>query len=466
MLDGYEVLPNVYDEAFVAEGEPRPHYRPLLEALERADVVQLARRIEEELRDRGVTFGASRDGLLALDPVPRLLTASEWQTVSDGVTQRARALDSFAADVYGERAIVSVGVVPERVIESSEHHEPAMRGCTPARWVSVVGFDLVRAPDGRFRVLEDQIRMPSGIAYAAAARAVLESVLPVPVPPMDDVGRAVDALGAALAEAAPRQRPDARVVLLSEGPEAAGWYEHARLASELGISVVTAGDLERMGPELYVHAEDSRLPVDVVYQRTDEDRLTDTVDDRPTEVGELLLEPCRAGRVACVNAPGAGVADDKLVHAYVEDMIRFYLDEEPVLGSLRTHDLGTEEGRATALGDAERMVFKPRAKMGGEGVVVWSQSRAEERDEITRLLDRSPEALIAQERAELSVHPTFIDGALRPRRVDLRPYVVACAAGTTVLRGGLTRVALEQGSLIVNSGQGGGVEDTWVLDHG
>ncbi len=463
MLDGYEVLPDVYDEAFVAEGEPRSHYRPLIQVLERADVTELARRLENELRDRGVTFGASPDGLLALDPVPRLLTSGEWQTVSDGVMQRARALDSFAADVYGERAIVSAGAVPERVVESSEHHEPAMRGCTPARWVSVVGFDLVRAPDGRFRVLEDQIRMPSGIAYAAAARAALEAVLPVAAPPMDDIGRAVDALGEALADAAPGQRPDARVVVLSEGPEAAGWYEHARLASALGIPVVTADDLERRGTELYVRSDG--LPVDVVYQRTDEDRLTDA-GGRPTEVGELLLEPCRAGRMACVNAPGAGVADDKLVHAYVEDMIRFYLDEQPVLESLRTNDLGTEEGRDAALADADRMVFKPRAKMGGEGVVVWAQSSAEEREEVMRLLARSPEALIAQERAELSVHPTFTDGALRPRRVDLRPYVVRSGGGATVLRGGLTRVALEQGSLIVNSGQGGGVKDTWVLDDG
>ncbi len=464
MLDRYEVVSGAYDEALTASGGVRPHYRDLLETLAESDLAALAGSIKQRLAERGVTFGASPDGLLALDPVPRLLTEQEWPTVRDGVAQRARALDRFVADVYGEQAIVSAQVVPRRVIEGSENYEPAMRhAVTPKVWVSVVGFDLVRCPDGRFQVLEDQIRMPSGIAYAVAAREILSDVLPMrPWPPLESVADALHALAPALREASLQQRPEPSVVLVSDGPDAAGWYEHVRIARELDISVVTVAELERRGTNLYARSNGSRIPVDVVYLRTEEDRLT-RPDGRPTEIGELLLEPCRAGSVACVNAPGAGIGDDKLIHAYAEEMIGFYLAETPILESITTYDLTAGVGRAAALADPGRMVFKPRAKMGGEGVVVWSQSNEEKRNAVMQVLERSPEELIAQERAQLSLHPTLCGVSLEPRRVDLRPYVIRTPERETVFPGGLTRVALEQGGLIVNSGQGGGVKDTWIV---
>jgi uncharacterized circularly permuted ATP-grasp superfamily protein len=462
MFDGYEPPAGIYDEAFVAPGRPREGYAELLADLARMDLAELSEAVERLIRDEGITFGASPSGFLALDPVPRLIGADEWEKVASGIAQRARALERFAEDVYSERAIVSAGVIPERVIEGSEHYEPAMRDKgAPRVWISVVGFDLVRGPDGRFLVLEDQIRMPSGIAYALAGRTVLERIVPR-APAAEGLGDAFTALGRALRAAAPDARTGPTVVILTAGPETAGWYEHERVGRELGVPVLTRDELERRGARLFAHLGGTPVEVDVVYQRTDEDRFTDAA-GRPTAIGELLLEPCSAGRVACVNAPGAGVGDDKLVHAYVEQMVRYYLGEEPILESAETFDLGDPATRERALAMRDGLVFKPRGKMGGEGVVVWSQASAEERAEVERALERAPDELIVQRRVELSTHPTVRSGELVPRRVDLRPYVIRAPGSEWVLPGGLTRVALGEGSLIVNSGQGGGVKDTWVL---
>ena len=224
---------------------------------------------------------------------------------------------------------------------------------------------------------------------------------------------------------------------------------------------MTLADLERRGDEVVRREGDRAERVDVVYLRTDEDRFT-AAEGGLTAIGELLLEPCVAGRVACVNAPGSGIADDKLVHAYVEEMIRFYLGEDPLLDSVQTYDLGIDSQHESALEAPEEMVFKPRGKMGGEGVVVWSGADDDTRADVVAALRRAPERMIAQQRVELSTHPTVISDRLEPRRIDLRPYLIRSPDGDWALPGGLSRVALERGSLIVNSGQGGGVKDTWV----
>jgi uncharacterized circularly permuted ATP-grasp superfamily protein len=463
MLDGYRVPPGIYDEAFASDGRPRPHYRELMTALGAVDPGSLANEVEEHLRAEGVTFGASEGGLLALDPVPRLIAAAEWEPIATGIAQRGRALDEFARDVYGDGAIVAEGHVPERVVRGSEHFEPAMRDAPDAGvWVSIVGFDLVRGADGCFRVLEDQIRMPSGIAYAAAAREVVAGALSLAPPSEREIAESFAVMGATLRAAAPAHVDDPTVVLLSGGAGAAGWYEHLRIGRELGIGLVTLADLERRGSDVVVREGGSTRRVDVVYLRSDEDRFTDA-DGNPTPIGELLLEPSRVGRVSVVNAPGTGVGDDKLVHAYVEEMIRFYLGEEPVLESVESFDLGVESRRDAALSARDELVFKPRGKMGGEGVVVWRDASEDERAAVTAALQREPEQMIAQKRVELSTHPTLIEGRLEPRRVDLRPYLIRDSETEWVMPGGLTRVALKKGSLIVNSGQGGGVKDTWVL---
>ena len=462
MLAGYELQEGVYDEAFEPGGKPRPHYAAMLERLAELDLGALAAAVSAHLRERGVTFGASADGMFCLDPVPRILTAAEWRQVEAGVVQRARALERFVADVYGERAAVAAGVVPERAIESSAHLEPSMRGATQDPWLALVGFDLVRSPDGRFLVLEDQIRMPSGIAYAVAARECLcqlhRSAASVPAPIDDAFAR----LGEALRASAPAESKEPSIVVLSEGEMAAAWYEHARIARELSIPAVTPQALERDDGTLTARVDGRRIEIDVILQRTGEDRFTDS-SGHPTSVGDLLLQPCREGRISCVNAPGSGIGDDKLIHAYVEEMIRFYLDQDPVLESVTTYDLGEPAERDRALAELDDLVVKPRGEMGGEGVVIWAEASEREREAALSGLRSSPQEFVAQRRVELSSHPTLCDGRLQARRVDLRPYVIRSAGDEWALPGGLTRAALEPGSLLVNSGQGGGVKDTWVV---
>ena len=375
----YELSPHLYDEAFEESGAVRPHYAALVDWLDAVDLGRLGADTKRHIRERDVTFGAAPEGFFNLDPVPRLLTAGEWATLSRGVLQRAEALDRFMADVYGGREIISAGVVPARVIEGSAHYEPAMReAVAPRTWITVIGFDVVRGPDGRFRVLEDQIRMPSGIAYAAAAREALDELLPERLCEPVAIDQAFERLGRALRAAAPVDVDDPTVVLLGEGPAAAGWYEHARIGRELGIPVVALTDLEPTGDALLARIDGERVEVDVVYQRTDEDRFTDAAGE-PTALGRVLLEPCRDGRVACVDAPGAGLGDDKLVHAYVEEMIRFYLGQDPVLESVTTYDLGDPQILERALMRLDDVVIKPRGEMGGEGVVIFAEAGEDER---------------------------------------------------------------------------------------
>jgi uncharacterized circularly permuted ATP-grasp superfamily protein len=351
-------------------------------------------------------------------------------------------------------------VVPRRAVEDSPHYEPAMRGTPVRRWIGFMGLDVVRSPDGRFAVIEDQVRMPSGLAYAVAARETLGDLLPLR-PPQADLSEAYDDLASVLREAAPPGAPDEpRMVLLCEGREAAAWWEHDLLGRALGAPAVTLADVERRGNRLTAWIDGRPQGVDVVYQRTDEDRFTGP-DGRLTAVGEALLEPCRAGTLACVNAPGSGVADDKVVHAHVDRLVRELLGEEPLLPSVPSFDLGVEEDRETSLERLESLVIKPRGEMGGEDVVLWREAGEDTRRATLAALEREPAGWVAQELVTLSVHPTVCGAALEPRHVDLRPYVLASGRGVAVA-GALSRVALEKGSMLVNSGKGGGAKDTWL----
>jgi uncharacterized circularly permuted ATP-grasp superfamily protein len=454
----YRPPAGVFDEAVDADGQVRDHYAGLLSALE--DPGGLAEETRRRLRARKVTFGAAPDGIFALDPIPRLLRADEWAELELGISQRLRALDAFVADLYGDGAVFEAGIVPRQVVEGSRHYEPAMRGARPGRWVAFAGLDLAREPDGRFRAIEDQVRMPSGLAYAVAARQTLRELLPVESPPAD-LSTAYGELAVALSDAAPEGVQEPSVVLLCEGPEADGWWEHEELARELCAPAVTLSDLEHRGGRLVAWIDGRARGVDVVYQRTDEDRFT-APDGSLTALGEALLGPCSESRVACVNAPGSGVADDKLVHSYVEDLVRFYLSEEPLLPSVPSYDLGDQDSRARALERLDELVIKPRGEMGGEDVVLWRHASEDERRRAREAIEREPETLVAQELVTLSTHPTVCDGRLEPRHVDLRPYALLDRTGAHVLPCGLSRVALERGSMVVNSGRGGGAKDTWV----
>jgi uncharacterized circularly permuted ATP-grasp superfamily protein len=440
-----------YDEAYDESGAPRPHYAPVLDAL--GDPGAVAAEARRRLLERGATFGAPPNDTITLDPVPRVLTEPEWSELQAGIGQRLLAMEAFVVDVYGEGRVFDAGVLTREEVEASPHYEPAMRGVAPRRWISYTGLDVVRCEDGRFRVIEDQARMPSGIAYAVAMRETLRDVLGVE-PPQADLSLVFGELALALQDAAPPGVDEPRMVLLSEGRSAAGWWEHQQLARELCAPLVRLEDLEQRDGRLVAWLDGRPRAVDVVYMRTAEDRFTEA-DGSPTAIGQALLAPAAAGTVAVVNAPGSGIADDKLVHGHVDELIRFYLDQEPLLPSIPSRVLGPDD----ALDD---LVVKPRGEMGGEGVVIWRDADEETRERVREQIAADPGGWIGQDLVQLSLHPTVVDGRLEPRHVDLRPYALLSDSGVRVLPAATSRVALEEGSMIVNSAQGGGAKDTWV----
>jgi uncharacterized circularly permuted ATP-grasp superfamily protein len=450
----------MYEEAYGSPGVPRPQYAELLAELQRPGLAELEEHIGDWIDVHGVTFA---DAPFAIDPVPRVLTADEWRGLEAGLVQRVRALNAFVEDVHGRRRIVAEGVVPPSLVASADHHEPGMAGLAEhgANPIAVAGLDVVRDGEGRFLVLEDNVRTPSGLAYAVAARQASD-VLFADHPPLRGVECAFDLLGAALRAAAPDGVDDPFVVQVSDGPSNPAWWEHRVVSERLGLPLVGIGDLEVRDGALVARVDGEAYRVDVVYRRTNEERLIDD-DGRPTAIGAAVLEPLRRGLLGCANAFGAGVADDKLAHAYVERMIGFYLGEEPLVRSVATFDLADRAAREEVLDRIDEMVVKPRAQSGGHGVLIGQHATAEDRERAIRAIEEDPEAFVAQETVWLSRHLTVVDGRLEPRHVDLRAFVFVTGDGAAALPGGLTRVALDAGALVVNSSQAGGAKDTWVL---
>ena len=331
--------------------------------------------------------------------------------------------------------------------------------------VGISGLDIVRGPDGVLHVLEDNLRTPSGFTYAVAARNAVRPALNGAVPEPEPIAEPLFALLHSVLAAAAPEGSDAAAVVLSDGPSGSAWYEHAETARLLGVPVVTLDDLEHSGDRLVMRAEDGRrAPVDVVYRRCDEDRLRDE-GGALTPVGEALLEPWLAGRVAVVNGFGTGVGDDKLVHAYVEEMVRFYLGEEPLIEAVPTLEPARHGVLDDVLADLRSFVVKPRMGHGGKGVVICAHAPDEELERLRAELTARPSDYVAQPIVLLSEHPTIVDsGRLEPRHVDLRPFVFSTAAAVRSLPGGLTRVAWDPGALVVNSSRNGGAKDTWVLN--
>ncbi len=444
------------------------HERLLRDRIEELDPQELAIAVDRDVRSRGVCFG-SADGEQAfrIDPVPRLIDAGEWDGLAAGVSQRVRALELFLRDIYGDRRIVTAGIVPAAAIDSAIHHEPQLAGLGGgiSPWIAVAGLDIVRDSDGSFKVLEDNLRTPSGIAYAVAAREVIGAHLP-PAPdlrvrPLDGV---FPALGRALRAAAPATAgEEPSVILLSDGEGNSAFYEHRVLAERLGVELVLPAQLLLRQGHLYAWLDGSERHVDVVYRRTDEDRLTDE-QGQPTAIAQLLLEPVLQGTLGCVNAFGTGVADDKLIHAYVEEMVRFYLHEEPLLRSVPTYDPTQPDTLEMIIGRLDELVIKPRSGHGGYGVVIGPHANDEDLRATGAALSAAPGDYVAQEMVMLSRHPTVVDGDIEPRHVDLRSFAIASGETVDVLPGGLTRVAFERGALVVNSSQNGGSKDTWVLE--
>jgi uncharacterized circularly permuted ATP-grasp superfamily protein len=453
-----------FDEAYDGDGLVRAQYAALLEALEAGDLLALRESAQRRVDALGASFG---EHPFRVDPVPRLFEADAWERLAGGLRQRVRALNAFVRDVYGERRIVAEGVVPARVVEEAEGYEPELQGRLPdgvVPPVAIAGLDVVCDEQGTLRVLEDNCRTPSGYCYALATRCAVSAAL--------DVGELLPrALAAPLRElltgvlraAAPRDVDDPCIVVLSEGPGAGTAFEHEQVALLAGAELATPDDRR-------LSVLDGRLcfdgrRVDVVYRRTDADGMRGR-DGALTPAARLLVEPWLGGRLGLVNGFGTGVADDKLAHAYVEDMIGFYLGERPLLASVRTLDLGRHEHVEEVLDDLRSFVVKPRAGAGGDGVVVCAHADDHALAEVRERLRREPEAHVAQRLVALSRHPTVSEeGRLEPRHVDLRPFIFSGDGWTRVLPGALTRVALDRGTLVVNSSQHGGGKDTWVLQQ-
>jgi uncharacterized circularly permuted ATP-grasp superfamily protein len=455
-----------YDEAYAAPGVARPHYAALLDALADVDLAALRDDVNARIDRAGVRFATGEDDAFVVDPIPRILTAAEWDALAAGLEQRVRALNAFVLDAYGPRRIVEAGHMAGEVIDSAEGYEPELRGRFPAAVpIGVAGLDIVRAPDGTMTVLEDNVRTPSGFTYALAARRAVRDALPHGVPDPVAAGDEVfGLLGGVLTAAAQRIADDPFAVVLTDGEDGGAAWEHAEIARGLGAPLVTCDDLEHRGGRLVARLEDGRRrPVDVVYRRTDEDGLRDAR-GAPTAVGAALLEPWLQGSVAVVNAFGTGVADDKLVHGHVREMIRFYLGEEPLAAAVPTLDLGRADDLEAVLGDLRGHVVKPRFGHGGAGVVVCAHADDRTLERVRDQLTAAPEGFVAQPLIAISSHPTVIgDGRLEPRHVDLRPFLFATDVKMGFTPGGLTRVAWDAGALVVNSSQNGGAKDTWVL---
>jgi len=446
VVQGYDPQ-DLFDEAFEAPGEPRDPYAGVLDRLKERDLGRTVGEVRRRLGDEGCEFG---DEPFRIDLVPRVLTAEEWEPLARGLEQRVRALDAFIADAYGEKRIVAEGVLPERVLAGAEHYEPELADVpAPRLRIALAGFDVIRYPDGSFPALEANLRTPSGLAYVFAAREVVAPLVANGTRPEPVEGPAVELLGRALRAAASCGHENPRIVLLTDGPDNTAYWEHERLAERLGIELATLDELRVEG-------------VDVVYRRTDDDTLRGP-DGSLTRVGGALLGALKAGTLACVNALGNGVADDKLVHAYVEEMIRFYLGEEPLLPSVPTYDLAVPECREEALDRMDELVFKPRSGLGGRGVVIGPHAQPECLHRLADEIEAFPESWIAQETVMLSTHPTIAGDRLEPRHVDLRPFIFLAGEDAHVLPGGLTRFAIRRGALVVNSSHEGGAKDTWVL---
>ncbi|MCU1491907.1 MAG: hypothetical protein JWM85_3312 [Acidimicrobiaceae bacterium] len=468
----YEVGP-VWDEMFLESGAARQVASDLhatLRSLSSQDLEDRCAERDRSFRDRGVTFSlAGEERPFPLDPVPRLVSAQEWSVIERGVAQRVRALEAFLADIYGRGQVFADRVVPRRVVATARHFHRAAAGIAPANGVRihVAGIDLVRDEKGEFRVLEDNVRIPSGVSYVMENRRTMGRIFPElfashRVRPVADYPAQ---LLSALEAASPRGRSGApRVVVLTPGVHNSAYFEHTFLARQMGVELVEGRDLVCRDNVLFMLTTAGEERVDVVYRRVDDDFL-DPVQFRSNSILGCagLVNAARAGNVTIANAVGNGVADDKLVYTYVPALIEYYLGEQPVLPNVATYRLEEPDTLAEVLERIDQLVLKPVDGSGGYGLVIGPHATDEELVTLAAAVKASPRSWIAQEVVGLSTVPTKVGGNLEPRHVDLRPFAVNDGRTVWVVPGGLTRVALPKGSLVVNSSQGGGSKDTWVL---
>jgi uncharacterized circularly permuted ATP-grasp superfamily protein len=471
MFEGYTARGPAYDEMFDGS-QLRPPYRRLrssLDAMTTPDLVARVEALQASYLDQGVTFDiGGEERAFPLDILPRVIEMDTWSTIDRGVQQRVKALERFLADVYDAGQVFADGVIPRQVIATSSHFHRAAAGVRPPNGVRVhvSGIDLVRDNAGEFRVLEDNVRVPSGVSYVMTNRRAISAALPEVISEhrIRPVAGYPQRLLSALRAAAPAGVADPTVVVLTPGVYNGAYFEHALLARTMGVELVEGRDLECRRGRVMMRTTKGLEPVHVIYRRVDDDFL-DPVHFRADSVLGCpgMVDAARAGNVTLANAIGNGVADDKLVYTYMPDLIRYYLAEDPVIRNVDTWRLGEPEAREEVLDRLDELVLKPVDGSGGKGIVIGPVATRSELDELRAKVLEDPRSWIAQPVVQLSTVPTFVDDRLGARHVDLRPFAVNDGERVWVLPGGLTRVALAEGELIVNSSRGGGSKDTWVL---
>jgi uncharacterized circularly permuted ATP-grasp superfamily protein len=462
---------------FIAHDVARPHYQALQRTLVGLDPEELRR--SQQAADltflqEGITFTVygSKEGTERIFPndlIPRIIPAQEWAQIERGLTQRLTALNLFLRDIYHEGRILNDGVVPREMVYSCKHFRRQMRSFAVRKdvYVSVAGTDLIRMPSGEFVVLEDNLRVPSGVSYMLVSREVTKRIFPrtfreCSVEPIEHYGQA---LLATLRALAPQGCAEPVIALMTPGVFNSAYFEHAYLARQMGIELVEGRDLVTHDNFVYMRTTAGLRRVDVIYRRIDDDFVDPLAFRGDSSLGVPgLFNAYRAGNVSLANALGTGVADDKAIYAYVPAIIRYYLNEDPILNNVETYQMSDPLERSMVLEHLERYVVKAVGESGGYGMLIGPHSTAAERDEFRDRILADPRNYIAQPTILLSRAPCLIDGTVQPRHVDLRPYILY-GDKITIVPGGLTRVALRKGSLVVNSSQGGGSKDTWVLQE-
>jgi uncharacterized circularly permuted ATP-grasp superfamily protein len=476
LLTQYNCQQGMWDE-MCDTGEIREHYQKVFAALQQLDVNTLQQKdllASELFMNQGITFTVYSDNagierIFPFDIIPRIITGKEWQQIEKGIQQRLKALNMFLKDIYSEQQILKDNIIPAALIASCPHYIREVFGIKVPYdiYVHISGIDLIRGDDGRFYILEDNLRTPSGVSYMLENREVTKRIFPdmLAANKVRMVHNYPLLLHQILLSLAPQQISTPTVVLLTPGIYNSAYYEHTFLAKQMGIALVEGRDLVVDNHKVYMKTTNGLEQVHVVYRRVD-DEFLDPLLFKPDSVLGVpgLLSAYRKGNVAIVNAVGNGVADDKAVYAYVPDMIKYYLNEEPILSNISTYELSNPEARQHVFDNIQNMVVKRTNQSGGYGMVMGNKVTEEEWIKAKAAIEADPRSFIAQPIVKLSTVPCFIDGKLQPRHVDLRPYALCGPNGIQIVPGGLTRVALREGSLIVNSSQGGGSKDTWIID--
>jgi uncharacterized circularly permuted ATP-grasp superfamily protein len=466
-----------YNEMYAADGAVRPHYAQFAAWLKHTPMERIARKRSEAdmlFHRVGITFAvygeeAGKERLIPFDVIPRIIPAAEWRALADGLRQRVRALNAFVRDIYHDQDIVRAGRIPPEQIFRNAQYRPEMQGVDVPRdiYAHIAGIDVVRAGEGEFYVLEDNLRVPSGVSYMLEDRKVMMRLFPelfarYPVAPVDHYP---DLLLNTLRAAAPQGVVDPTVVVLTPGAYNSAYFEHAFLAQQMGVELVEGQDLFVEDEAVYMRTTQGPKRVDVIYRRIDDDFLDPLAFRADSMLGVPgLLAAYRSGRVALANAIGTGVADDKSIYPYVPEMIRFYLGEEPLVHNVPTYMCRKPDDLAYVLDHLAELVVKETHGSGGYGMLVGPASTREQIEDFRARVVASPDKYIAQPTLALSACPTFVEAGIAPRHIDLRPFVLS-GKDINMVPGGLCRVALREGSLVVNSSQGGGTKDTWILEH-